>query len=142
MKARTIASLAIIVFMWGVTFPLVKISLVEVSPITLAFLRFLLATPIMVLYSHFKDKGFKSVLTRDLAPLGVMGLTGIVGYKALQNKGVELTSATESSILTSSTPIMIALLGAVPEGEDDPETGPRDNLGLRGGHSDRAAAEP
>jgi drug/metabolite transporter (DMT)-like permease len=112
MKARTIASLATIVFMWGVTFPLVKISVAEVPPITLAFLRFLLASPIMVLYSHLRDKDFKSVFARNLAPLAVMGLTGIMGYEALQNIGVELTSATESSILTSSTPIMIALLAA------------------------------
>ena len=112
MKARTTASLVIIVFMWGVTFPLVKICVAEVPPITLAFLRFLLASPIMVLYSHLRDKDFKSVFTRNLAPFAVMGLTGVMGYEALQNIGVELTSATESSILTSSTPIMIALMAA------------------------------
>jgi len=103
--------LAIIVLMWGSAFPLVKIALSEVPPVTLGFLRFLIATPVLALYSCLKDKrGLKTALPKNLTPLALMGLTGVMGYQVLQNLGVKLTSATNSSIIISSDPIIIALL--------------------------------
>jgi len=97
--------------MWGSAFPLVKVALSEVSPITLGFLRFLIATPVLVFYSHLKDgRGLKTVLLKNPVPVALMGLTGVLGYQFFQNIGVKLTSATNSSIIISSNSIIIALL--------------------------------
>ena len=111
MRARTLIWLALIVLMWGSAFPLVKIALSEVPPVTLGFLRFLIATPILALYSYLQDrKSLKTVLLKNPIPLIVMGMTGVMGYQVFQNIGVKLTSASNSSIIISSNPIIIALL--------------------------------
>ena len=103
--------LTLIVLMWGSAFPLVKVALLELAPVTLGFLRFLIATPILLLYSYLKDgRGVKTVLTNNLRPLLVMGMTGVMGYQVFQNIGVEYTSATNSSIIISSNPIVLTLL--------------------------------
>lgn len=112
MEAKALTYCALILFMWGSAFPLVRIALSEVPPITLGFIRFLVATPILVAHSYRKDqKGFRTIFLRNFSSLVLMGLTGIVGYHVFQNLGVELTSATNSSIIISSTPIILALLG-------------------------------
>jgi drug/metabolite transporter (DMT)-like permease len=111
LRARTLLWLTLIVLMWGSAFPLVKVALSEVPPVTLGFLRFLLATPILALYSCLKDgRGLRAVLLKNRTQLIFMGMTGIMGYQVFQNIGVKLTSASNSSIIISSDPIMIALL--------------------------------
>lgn len=114
MKARSFALLAFIVLMWGAAFPLVKIAISEIPPITLGFLRFLIATPILLSYSYYRDrKGLKAVLTKYPMPMALMALTGVMSYQVCQNLGVKLTSATNSSIVISSDPILIAVLATV-----------------------------
>lgn len=111
MKPKNLILLTLIVLIWGSAFPLVKIALSEVPPVTLGFLRFLIATPILVLYAYFKDrKSFKAMLSKNLVSLILMGLTGVAGYQVFQNIGVEYTSATSSSIIISSNPIILAIL--------------------------------
>jgi len=114
LKARSFALLAFIVVMWGSAFPLVKIAIAEVPPITLGFLRFLIATPILLGYSYYRDrKGLRAVLTKYPMPMALMALTGVMSYQVCQNLGVKLTSATNSSIIISSDPIMIAVFAAI-----------------------------
>lgn len=114
MGTKTLIYLISILLMWGSAFPLVKIALLETSSITLGFLRFLLATPILLFYSYLRDeKGFKTIFLKNSTSLALLGLTGITGYHILQNLGVELTSATSSSIIISSNPIILALLSAL-----------------------------
>jgi drug/metabolite transporter (DMT)-like permease len=114
LKARNFALLAFIVVMWGSAFPLVKIAISEVPPITLGFLRFLIATPLLLGYSYYRDrKGLRTVLTKHPLPMALMALTGVMSYQVCQNIGVKLTSATNSSIIISSDPIMIAVLATV-----------------------------
>ena len=111
MKAKNLVWLTLIVLMWGSAFPLIKIALSEVSPVTIGFLRFLVATPILVLYAYLKDgNGFRALFSKNLASLILMGLTGVMGYQVFQNIGVEYTSVTNSSIIISSNPIILTIL--------------------------------
>ena len=111
MKTKNLVWLTLIVLLWGSAFPLIKIALSEVTPVTLGFLRFLIATPILVLYAYSKDpKGFRTLFRDYMPTLVVMGLTGVMGYHVFQNIGLQHTSATNSSILISSNPIILAVL--------------------------------
>jgi drug/metabolite transporter (DMT)-like permease len=106
-----------VVLMWGSAFPLVKLSLSEVPPLTLGLIRFLVAAPIMATYAYLKlGCAFNSYFNKA-APLILMGLTGIAGYQVLQNLGVNLTTATSSSIIIASNPIMLAALSSALLGE-------------------------
>lgn len=97
------------VFLWGSSFVFIKLGLEEISPLTLALLRFAIATPFLLvlvrLTSRFKGlvKGWKHFL--------ILGFLGVTAYHAFQNIGMTMTSASDSSIIIASNPIFIALCG-------------------------------
>jgi drug/metabolite transporter (DMT)-like permease len=110
-KAKNLVRLTLIVLLWGSAFPLIKIALSEVPPVTLGFLRFLVATPILTLYAYVTDaKSFRALFRNNVPALILMGLTGVMGYHVFQNIGIQHTSATNSSIIISSNPIILAVL--------------------------------
>lgn len=114
MKAINLVRLTLIVLLWGSAFPLIKIALSEVPPVTLGFLRFLIATPILTLYAYVTDaKGFQALFRNNVLALILMGLTGVMGYHVFQNIGIQHTSATNSSIIISSNPIILAVLSVL-----------------------------
>jgi drug/metabolite transporter (DMT)-like permease len=114
MKTANLVWLTVIVLLWGSAFPLVKIALAEVPPITLGFLRFLVATPILVVHAYVSDSsGFRAVFRNHASAIIVMGLTGVMGYHVLQNIGIQYTSVTNSSLLISSNPIILAVLSVL-----------------------------
>ena len=111
MKTINLVRLTLIVLLWGSAFPLIKIALSGVPPVTLGFLRFLIATPILTLYAYVKDsEGFRALFRNNVPALVLMGLTGVMGYHVFQNIGIQHTSATNSSIIISSNPIILAVL--------------------------------
>ncbi len=114
MKAKTVLLTTVVVVAWGSAFPILKVVLTEVSPVTLGFIRFLAATPFLVLYSRLKyGKGYWNTFMESPLLLGLMGLTGVTGYHVLQNLAAEITSPTNQSIIISSNPIMVTALGAL-----------------------------
>jgi drug/metabolite transporter (DMT)-like permease len=111
MKTKNLMKLTLIVLLWGSAFPLIKVALSGAPPVTLGFLRFLIATPILTLYANVKDsKGFRALFHNNVPALILMGLTGVMGYHVFQNIGIQYTSATNSSIIISSNPILLAVL--------------------------------
>ncbi|MEM4405739.1 MAG: DMT family transporter [Candidatus Methanomethylicaceae archaeon] len=107
MKLKSTLLLIVTVLLWGSSFVFIKLGLGEIAPLTLALLRFLIATPFLLilvgLTSGFEGfvKGWKHML--------ILGLTGVTAYHAFQNIGMSMTSASESSIIIASNPIFIAL---------------------------------
>ncbi|MGQ9460783.1 MAG: DMT family transporter [Candidatus Bathyarchaeaceae archaeon] len=111
MKIKIFLMLSIVIFLWGSSFALLKLGLEEISPINLAFLRFLIALPFFVVFTYFQDKHvFDKSIFRDWKILLTLGLTGVTLYHVFQNFGLRLTTASNSSLLISSNPIFIALL--------------------------------
>ncbi len=114
MKAKTVLLMLFVVLIWGSAFPLVKAVLVETTPVTLGFIRFLIATPILVLYAQLRrGREYWRTFTQSPLLLALMGLTGVMGYHVLQNLAAKVTSPTNQSIIISSNPIMVTLLSAV-----------------------------
>ncbi len=105
--------LLITVFFWGTSFIFVKIGLEEVPPVTLAFLRFAVATPLLFLLmrrSNPDHPGGKPLdRGKEWKPLLFLGLTGVTLYHLFQNVGMGYTSASESSVIIASNPVFIAL---------------------------------
>jgi len=111
MKIKIFLMLSVVVFLWGSSFALLKLGLKEISPINLAFLRFLLVLPFFIAFTYFKDKqAFKKSILEDWKILLALGLTGITIYHTFQNIGLQFTTASNSSLIISADPIFIALL--------------------------------
>lgn len=111
MKTKIVVMLSTVVVLWGSSFAFLKLGLEGIPPITLAFLRFLLATPFFAVYAYFRDRNiFHSPILRDWKILAFLGLTGITLYHTFQNVGLLFTSAANSSLIISANPVFIILL--------------------------------
>ncbi|MDH5686724.1 MAG: DMT family transporter [Candidatus Bathyarchaeota archaeon] len=110
-KARSFLMLSVVVFLWGSSYTLLKLGLEKMSPINLAFLRFLLALPILAVFAYLKGKKIlDSSILQDWKILAVLGLTGVTLYHIFQNVGLRFTTASNSSLIISANPVFIALL--------------------------------
>lgn len=103
--------LSVVVFLWGSSFTLLKLGLEEIPPITLAFLRFLIVLPFLIAFTYSQDKhALGRRILKDWKIFSMMGLTGVTLYHAFQNFGLQLTTASNSSLVISANPVFIALL--------------------------------
>ena len=105
---RNIARAMIILsaVLWGTSFPVIRMGLQYISPILFLFLRFSLAT--MILLIVLFAKGVRPSL-RDIG--GLVGLTGVlnaVAY-ALQFVGQKFTYATNAALMINTSPIFTAI---------------------------------
>jgi drug/metabolite transporter (DMT)-like permease len=67
-------------------------------------LRFALASLILVPLVLVRERGMPALSGRDVGVLLVQAFTGIFAFNVLLLYGLTLTSATESGIVTSTTP--------------------------------------
>lgn len=103
------------VFTWGLSFPMLKIALEVVPPITLGALRYGIAAILLVIYLALRG-GLDTVirpLKEDWKFFSVLGLVGITLPNIFQNFGMIWTTASLSSIIQSSGPIFTILLAVV-----------------------------
>ena len=112
-KSNTLISLLLVLISltWAGSFIAVKVTVDEISPIDLGFLRFLVATPFMVLILFLRKKDIR-IPVKELPSLIVIGLTGVTLLYIFQFTGIEYTTASTSSVLINVNVIFIALLSA------------------------------
>ena len=105
--------LVLISLMWAGSFIVVDYitSNNGIDPFDLGFLRFLVATPVMILILLIQRKSF-SLPRRELPFLIVLGLTGVTLLYLFQYLGVLFTNASTSAVLINTNVIFIAVLSA------------------------------
>ncbi|NGZ76455.1 DMT family transporter [Saccharibacillus sp. VR-M41] len=99
----------IAILLWSTSFVGTKIAYASFPPLTLGAARFAIASVIL---------GFIIVVRREFAlpapkDLGMMALSGLLGttiYFALENIGVQLTTASSAALIVASYPAVTALL--------------------------------
>lgn len=93
---------------WASTFVNIKVVLLQVPPNTLAFLRFLLASIILVLFSYLQH--LPPIKKSDWFLSATSGFTGVALYNILQNQGLKYAGATDAAILASMAPVFMVLM--------------------------------
>jgi len=112
-KNLIIAVLLILVsFVWAGSFIVVDITTKEMDPIDLGFLRFLVATPLMILIAVVRKKPL-SIPRKELPWLIVLGLTGVTLLYLFQFLGIHFTNAPTASVLINTNVIFIAILSGL-----------------------------
>ena len=87
-------------------------------PITLAFIRFAMASPLLLMYTYLKKpSSFKKSLLQDWKMFVLLGLTGITLPQIFQNVGLQFTSASNSSVIVASNPVWMMLFSKFLLGE-------------------------
>ncbi|GIQ68049.1 DMT family transporter [Xylanibacillus composti] len=85
--------------------------IVEAFPIYLASgLRYGLASALLLPLLYLAEKRLPKVGRKDMGVLFLQSLTGVFGFSVCLLYGLQYTTATESGIITSTTPMVIALI--------------------------------
>lgn len=111
MKIRLLVETTLALFVFASAYPLIIIALSEIPPLTLGAVRFVLASAVMLPLAFARDRSARSRMDRRLLlPIVGLAIAQIVIPNALQNIGMEYTTASVSSVLQSTTPVFTLLL--------------------------------
>lgn len=110
MTPRLSASLALVgsMVLFAASYTITKVALVDLGPMTLGAVRFLLATVLIALIVAAR-RGWQRPTPRDVRTLALGGLLGITAYFALENLGVQWSTATDATLLSAAFPAVIAV---------------------------------
>lgn len=98
------------VLIWGTTFISTKILLVELAPVEILFIRFLVGLLVLIIIRP-RPFGLKSV--RQELAFAAAGLTGICLYYLLENIALTFSMASNVGIIVSVSPFFTAILSRV-----------------------------
>jgi drug/metabolite transporter (DMT)-like permease len=97
---------------WAVNFSFIKIALDEFSPLAFNGIRLAFASVILVLVLFFTKQGL-GIAKKDIGKLVVLGIIGNTVYQLLFIHGINLTTASNTSIIMAMTPASVALLSSL-----------------------------
>lgn len=111
----SIITLSIVAIAWAGSFIFIKVGLSEIPPITLAFIRFTIAFPVMGVLTLLTgaNKSTQLQLKRDFLPFSILALTGVTILYIFQFYSLKFTTASTGSILINTTVIFMAILSAI-----------------------------
>ncbi|PTL76957.1 DMT family transporter [Vitiosangium sp. GDMCC 1.1324] len=104
-------ALVFVVIIWGTNYTVVKEALGSFPPLAFMALRFALAAVAMAVVLHVRE-GWKPLPRATLLKLAALGFVGNTIYQVCFVVGLSHTTAANSGLLTSGTPVVTALLGA------------------------------
>jgi len=106
---RANLAMVAVIIIWGISYVSIKVAVIEIPPITMALIRFAIASlmlGIIIRRVEPKTKLDKS----DLPKMVLGGIFGITIYFIFENIGVKLSSATNASLIVSVVPIITITL--------------------------------
>ena len=102
-----------VALLWAGNYPLAKIALSELGPLTMSALRALIAAPLLLLVSRLLEGALPPLHRRDLLAVVVLGVSGFVGNSALWYVGMRATTPANAGILGAASPVVVALAAAL-----------------------------
>lgn len=111
MEKRKIAISAAIAVsvIWGLSFLSTKVALAALPPMTIAAARFLVAVVVLVPIVLLMRANLRFAM-RDLPRMVASGLLGTSFYFLFENNGIELLTASESSLVIATIPVLTMLV--------------------------------
>jgi drug/metabolite transporter (DMT)-like permease len=106
-KSRAITVTALSSFIYGTSFPVIKVGLAFLDPYTFVFFRLVVATITVVLVALLLGK-LQPSLFRNRT-IWLLGLSNAIGF-ILQYVGMNYTTASKTSLLVDSNVIVVAAL--------------------------------
>ena len=102
-----------VALLWSGNFPLAKLGLQELGPLTMSAARALIAAPLLLLVSRVLEGPLPPLAPRDLTAVIVLAVTGFVGNSALWYVGLRFTSPANAGILGAASPVVVALAASL-----------------------------
>ncbi|WP_371372701.1 DMT family transporter [Sporomusa aerivorans] len=98
-------AMLVTIFFWGVSFISIKITVAEVPPVTMALIRFAIASAMLGLLLRKFEPGAR-LEKADIPRMALAGCLGITLYFYFENIGVKLTTAVNASLIVTIIPIL------------------------------------
>ena len=108
-NALSILSVLGALILWSSSFVAIKFAYTTYPPITLAVVRFIVATLILGALTLLPQNRVR-LEKKDILTVAVCGLTGIMLYAVLQNIAMQWTSASSATLIIASYPIITLLM--------------------------------
>lgn len=108
MNLLPVLAITLTAIIWGLSFLSIKVSVMVIPPMTLALLRFLMASAVLITMLKIIEPNTR-MAKKDAPALAVAGIIGITIYFFFENNGVKLTTASVASIIIAIIPIMSIL---------------------------------
>lgn len=100
---------------WSGNFVLARAMHAAVPPMTLSFMRWLIAFALLAPFSLRHAWRERALLWQCRGRILALSLLGITAFNSLVYTGVQTTTATNAVLLNSFIPILTVLFGALPE---------------------------
>lgn len=94
---------------WGLAFPLIKISLQDLSPSNLTIMRFFVVCILLFLLIVIQPKKFSKLLPKDIPWIFVLGFFGVIIYHIGLNYGEQYISPGAASLIIGTSPIFVVV---------------------------------
>jgi drug/metabolite transporter (DMT)-like permease len=103
------------VALWGLAFPLIQEELKDFSPILLGFVRFAIASALMLVVLAFRYKltDIVSTVRREWKPLLIHGVLYVSIPNVAQNMGLQSGTSSIASVIQSSGPVMTLIFAVL-----------------------------
>jgi len=113
-KTGAAAGLLIAVFVWGVSFPVLKVAVGEVDSLLFINMRFLLAALVGLAYLLAARRPIRRLVSGKI--LWILGITNGLGF-VMEIFGLNFTTATKASLLVNVNVVFMAIFSALLLGE-------------------------
>jgi drug/metabolite transporter (DMT)-like permease len=114
---RAYALLVLVIVFWAGNYPLGKLALADLGPVTLTGFRTLLAAPLLVVVARLTAPLARPLGRPDYVAFLVLGLSGLVANTTVWYLGLKHTTALNAGIVGASSPIFIAVTAALVLGD-------------------------
>lgn len=98
--------------MWSSSFIATKIAYRSFSPLLLCFIRFLIASSLMIILRFFQKPKIR-ILKKDRKNVILSAVAGISVYYAFENIALKYTSASAASLIEAAYPAITILIGVL-----------------------------
>lgn len=102
----------LVAVIWGVSFLSIKVTVTSMPPMTLAVARFLVACAVLPAVAFWAKETLR-IERSDLPVMAFSGVLGVTLYFYFENNGILFLSASESSLIVATIPVVTVLADRV-----------------------------
>lgn len=109
-RALAICSVVAAALLWSSSYAVTKEVLADVGPLTIGAIRFTIAAVLLAIMARMRRNPAAPPDARQRRMIYLSGLLGITAYFVLENIGLELSTASDASLIVATYPLMTTLL--------------------------------